>query len=71
MLFASCRHPIAAPTLRSQSDPGAAREHSGEGISLSIVKRLCELLDASLEMEAALGTGTTLRVVFPQRYTRG
>jgi signal transduction histidine kinase len=59
-----------APTLRSQSDPGAAREHGGEGIGLSIVKRLCELLDASLEMETAPGAGTTFRVAFPQRYTR-
>jgi signal transduction histidine kinase len=55
---------------RSQSDPGAAREHGGEGIGLSIVKRLCELLDASLEMETAPGEGTTFRVAFPQQYTR-
>jgi len=59
-----------APTLVSQSDPDTRRESAGEGIGLSIVKRLCELLDASIEMETAPGTGTTFRVVFPRRYAR-
>ncbi len=40
----------------------------GEGIGLSIVKRLCELLDASLEVASSADTGTTFRVVFPRRY---
>lgn len=37
----------------------------GEGIGLSIVKRLCELLDASIEIASSGETGTTIRVVFP------
>ena len=37
----------------------------GEGIGLSIVKRLCELLDASIEIASSAETGTTFRVVFP------
>jgi len=40
----------------------------GEGIGLSIVKRLCELLDASLEMVSSAETGTTFRVVLPCSY---
>jgi len=56
-----------APMLRSQSAPAARASH-GEGIGLSIVKRLCELLDASLELETAAGAGTTFRVVFPRAY---
>ena len=56
-----------AQMLRSLSAPGASASH-GEGIGLSIVKRLCELLDASLELETAPGTGTTFRVVFPRSY---
>jgi signal transduction histidine kinase len=40
----------------------------GEGIGLSIVKRLCELLDASLEVASSPDTGTTFRVVLPLHY---
>ena len=43
---------------------------TGEGIGLSIVKRLCELLDASIEIASSGETGTTFRVVFPLRYRR-
>jgi signal transduction histidine kinase len=57
----------AAPTLASQSNP-PAQLPAGEGIGLSIVKRLCELLDASIELESAEGEGTTFRVIFPRRY---
>jgi signal transduction histidine kinase len=66
-------HPAAEPaaTLRSQSDPGSLSVPAGEGIGLSIVKRLCELLDASLELETAPGAGTTFRVVLPRAYPEG
>ncbi len=57
-----------APTLRSQSNAGDTSHPAGEGVGLSIVKRLCELLDASLELETSPGTGTTFRVVFPRAY---
>jgi signal transduction histidine kinase len=43
-------------------------QQSGEGIGISIVKRLCELLYASLEIASSAETGTTFRVVFPRRY---
>jgi signal transduction histidine kinase len=43
--------------------------HSGEGVGLSIVKRLCELLDASLEMTTE-DNGTTFCVRLPKRYTQ-
>ncbi len=46
-----------------------ADQQPGEGIGLSIVKRLCELLDASLEMASSAGAGTTFRVVFPKSYS--
>jgi signal transduction histidine kinase len=55
-----------APTLPSRSSAEGPR--SGEGIGLSIVKRLCELLDASIELETAAGDGTTFRVIFPRHY---
>lgn len=55
-----------APTLLSQSPPHPPE--AGEGIGLAIVKRLCELLDASIELESAPGRGTTFRVIFPRTY---
>ena len=57
-----------APTLPSRSAPDPTRDTGGEGIGLSIVKRLCELLDASLELESSVGQGTTFRVIFPLEY---
>ncbi len=64
--------PRAVPTLRSMSGerpPGSRRGAAGgEGIGLAIVKRLCELLDASLELQSEPGRGTTFRIVFPRGY---
>jgi signal transduction histidine kinase len=57
-----------APTLDSQSRGNGRRLPAGEGIGLSIVKRLCELLDASIELQSATGQGTTFRVIFPRHY---
>ncbi len=53
----------AAAPLRLPS-----RQQPGEGIGLSIVKRLCELLDASVELASSLTAGTTFRIVLPRRY---
>jgi signal transduction histidine kinase len=39
-----------------------------EGIGLSIVKRLCDLLDAQLRLESQSGMGTTFRITFPRQY---
>jgi signal transduction histidine kinase len=44
------------------------RGDAGEGIGLSIVKRLCEMLDASIEMQSAKDQGTTFRILFPRHY---
>jgi signal transduction histidine kinase len=44
-------------------------QHSGEGIGLSIVKRLCELLDASLELASSAESGTAFRIIFPRTYS--
>ena len=60
----------------SPPDPAAAddrpvHQERGEGIGLSIVKRLSELLDASMEMDSTPGQGTSLRIVFPRRYHPG
>jgi signal transduction histidine kinase len=58
----------SAPTMASQTPASGGRAPAGEGIGLSIVKRLCEMLDASLELESSAGEGTTFRMIFPRRY---
>lgn len=59
--------PSPLPTLQSQSDHAGSPAH-GEGLGLPIVKRLCELLNAKLEMKSAPGEGTTFRITFPRDY---
>ena len=58
----------ASDVLAAGSGPGSATLPSGEGIGLSIVKRLCDVLGATLELETAPGRGTTIRIAFPIRY---
>jgi signal transduction histidine kinase len=52
------------------SRPDASFQRPGEGIGLLIVKRLCELLQASLEIGSEPGRGTVVQVVLPRRYAR-
>jgi signal transduction histidine kinase len=47
----------------------SAVQRPGEGIGLSIVKRLCELLDAGLEL-ASGAEGSLFQVVLPRRYPK-
>lgn len=42
--------------------PKATLSYTGEGIGLTIVKRLCEVLDAGVSLESEPGKGTTFRV---------
>jgi signal transduction histidine kinase len=49
-------------------DTRAVHQQQGEGIGLSIVKRLCELLDAAIEVDSKIDEGTTVRVLLPRRY---
>ena len=57
-----------AVTLPSETEAPPPSQQPGEGVGLSIVKRLCELLDASLELETKAGHGTTFRVILPRNY---
>jgi len=50
------------------STPVGYREEHGEGIGLSIVKRLCDLLDATIEVTSERDVGTTFRILFPRSY---
>lgn len=61
----------SAVTQSNEGHPAgncSVRQVRGEGIGLSIVKRLCDLLDASLEMESVPNQGTVFRVLFPREY---
>ena len=59
---------LAATGAATVATTTPSHNQPGEGIGLSIVKRLCELLDASLEIASSAEAGTTFRVVFPRRY---
>jgi signal transduction histidine kinase len=59
---------------RTPPDPAApidtrdVHQQQGEGIGLSIVKRLCELLDATVEMNSKVEEGTVFRILLPKQY---
>jgi signal transduction histidine kinase len=57
-----------AATLASASEALPPEQQPGEGVGLSIVKRLCELLDAGLELATKPGQGSTFRVILPRSY---
>jgi signal transduction histidine kinase len=60
-------HVLTTPEGASTS-ARAGQQQPGEGIGLSIVKRLCELLDGSLEMASSVESGTSFRIVLPRQY---
>lgn len=59
---------VIRENLDSDMHATTAATVTGEGLGLSIVKRLCEILNATLEMSSATGVGTTFRILFPRRY---
>jgi len=63
------REMASAETLPSASDAANHSEQHGEGVGLSIVKRLCELLEAGLELATKPGQGSTFRVILPCNYS--
>jgi signal transduction histidine kinase len=57
-----------AETYPAPGDSRAVQQQGGEGIGLSIVKRLCDLLNATTELESTAKVGTTFRILLPRRY---
>ena len=49
----------------TQVAPADSRGHRGTGLGLSLTRSLVELHGGSLSLESALGTGTTVTVLFP------
>lgn len=62
------RPPSSAKTAVSAAQAPASAREGGEGIGLAIVKRLCDMLDAEIEMHSVPGAGTTFHILFPRRY---
>lgn len=60
--------PTPTPDTGPTRTSGFGPRRRGEGIGLAIVKRLCELLDASLELESKSGVGSEFRVLVPRSY---
>ncbi len=61
---------VAAMAVPDPSPTPAPLHHeAGEGIGLSIVKRLCELLDATIEINSEKDVGTRFRILFPRSYS--
>ena len=52
----------------SDADERPIHQSQGEGLGLAIVKRLCDLLDAMVEIDTVIEKGTTVRVLLPRRY---
>jgi signal transduction histidine kinase len=57
------------PEAGSPESSPASLERS-EGLGLAIVRRLCQLLEARVEVAPADGGGTTIRVTFPDKAAR-
>ncbi len=62
------RDMVPATALPSATNTSPVEQMPGEGVGLTIVKRLCELLDASLELATEPGHGSTFRVILPRNY---
>ena len=67
----------AQPEEAVPAEEGTSREEGrgtpfshGEGIGLAIVKRLCELLDATIQVKTGRD-GTCFRILFPTQYPSG
>ena len=62
-------HVAQAQAPATTAPPSAPdRRSGGEGIGLSIVKRLCTLLDATIEVDSRPERGTRFTILLPLRY---
>ena len=59
--------PAVPRATAAPAGPSFVHQTQGEGIGLSIVKRLAELLDATVEVESG-AAGTIFRVLLPRDY---
>ncbi|MGZ9076254.1 MAG: ATP-binding protein, partial [Burkholderiaceae bacterium] len=57
-----------ATASATDTDARAVNQQRGEGVGLSIVKRLSDMLNATIELESSAEFGTIFRVILPRRY---
>ena len=67
-LIESPSHGLAGAPANGRPQSAGGERSSGEGIGLSIVKRLCDLLDGSIELDSDRTGGTRFRIVLPRSY---
>ena len=48
----------------SQEEHGYTRKYEGNGLGLALVKKYCDMNDASIFVESKKGVGTTFKVIF-------
>jgi len=60
--------PDSQVAASGDADERPINQSQGEGLGLAIVKRLCDLLDAMVEIDTVAEKGTTVRVLLPRRY---
>ena len=53
-----------------QADNSVTREYGGAGLGLAICRRLAKMLDGRIELQSALGTGSTFTLVIPRKGKR-
>ena len=58
----------ASPVGSADAEWADAGQQRGEGVGLSIVKRLSDLLNGTIELESNAELGTLFRVILPRRY---
>lgn len=51
----------------TQENTGITRQYGGTGLGLSICKRLANIMDGALELQTALGQGSTFTFSYPTR----
>lgn len=59
----SARERLFEPFFRS--GPGLVEDEGGAGLGLAIVRRLCELMGATIDVESQIGHGTSIEVRAP------
>ena len=49
----------------SQADNSTTKEYGGTGLSLSLVKRFCEMMGGHISVESIVGEGSTFTIDLP------